>query len=221
MRGNDTVACPANVDRTRHDGAKPTASGAWKIDAPTYTYFMDRGLVAALVKLFGPSSSVLELGAGKGCYTEALLRAGQPSVRAIDGAPGVADMTGGLVHTADLTQELRLGAADWVLCLEVAEHILRAFEDKFLANLHAHNRRGIVLSWSDNIGGNGHVNIRDNAWVVKRIGAMGYDHDPVAEGALRHSVSDIHWFRSTLMVFRRHETPPGEGAAGLVESRAG
>ena len=76
-------------------------------------------------------------------------RTGSPlfnaQVRAIDGAPGVAAITGGLVQTADLTTELRLGVADWVLCLEVAEHIPRAFEDKLLANLHNHNRRG--RSW--------------------------------------------------------------------------
>ena len=109
-----------------------------------------------------------------------------------------------------------------MLCLEVAEHIPRPYEETFLANLHGHNRRGIVLSWSDNPGGNGHVNIRDNAWVVRRLEAMGYAHDPKGEAALRRGVTDIHWFRSTLMVFRRHETNPApSGAAGPVEARAG
>ena len=44
-------------------------------------------------------------------------------------------------------EKLQLGAADWVLCLEVAEHIPRAFEERLLANLDSHNRRGIVMSW--------------------------------------------------------------------------
>ena len=48
MRGSETVECPANVDKDRKDGAVPTESGAWKIEAANYTYFMDRGLVAAL-----------------------------------------------------------------------------------------------------------------------------------------------------------------------------
>jgi len=202
MRGGQEEACPGAVDIDRRDGALPTASGAWRLQATNYTYFMDRGLVAALAKQFA-GGSVLELGAGKGCYSAALRRAGLPSVRAIDGAPGVAEMTGGLVHTADLTSELQLGAADWVLCLEVAEHVPRAFEERLLANWDRHNRRGIVMSWSDNAGGNGHVNLRSNEWVVKRMADMGYAQDKQAEETLRRSVTDIHWFRTTLMVFTK------------------
>ena len=185
----------------------PTASGAWRLEATNYTYFMDRGLVLALANLFA-GGSVIELGAGKGCYSAALRRAGVPSVRAFDGAPGVGAMTRGLVQTADLTTKLGLGVADWVLCLEVAEHIPRAFEERLLGNLHAHNRRGVVLSWSDNAGGNGHVNLRSNAWVVNRMAEMGYVHDEAAEQALRRAVNDIHWFRTTLMAFRKAQRPP-------------
>ena len=203
MRGGQEEACPGAVDIDRRDGAVPTASGAWRLQATNYTYFMDRGLVAALAKQFA-GGSVLELGAGKGCYSAALKRTGlMTGVRAIDGAPGVAEMTGGLVHTADLTTELQLGAADWVLCLEVAEHVPRAFEERLLANWDRHNRRGIVMSWSDNAGGNGHVNIRSNEWVLKRMAAMGYEHDKQAQETLRRSVTDIHWFRTTLMVFTK------------------
>ena len=211
MRGGVEEACPDKADIDRRDGAVPTASGAWRLQAANYTYFMDRGLVSALAKHFA-GGSVLELGAGKGCYSAALRRTGlMTGVRAIDGAPGVAEMTGGLVHTADLTAEMQLGAADWVLCLEVAEHIPRAFEERLLANLDSHNRRGIVMSWSDNAGGNGHVNLRSNEWVVKRMAQMGYAHDKQAEETLRRSVTDIHWFRTTLMVFTK-KAGAGAGA---------
>lgn len=80
-------------------------------------------------------------------------------------------------------------------------------------------RRGIVLSWSDNAGGNGHVNLRTNEWVVQRMGAMGYVHDEAAELALRHAVTDIHWFRTTLMAFRR-KSSTADGGGGSVEARA-
>ena len=202
MRAGQTVPCPGHIDLDRRDGAVPTASGAWRLQSANYTYFMDRGLVSALAKQFA-GGSVVEFGAGKGCYAAALRRAGLPSVRAFDGAPGVAEMTHGQVQTADLTAELRLGAAEWVLCLEVAEHIPRAFEERLLANWDRHNRRGIVMSWSDNAGGNGHVNIRSNEWVLTRMAAMGYEHDKQAQETLRRSVTDIHWFRTTLMVFTK------------------
>ena len=171
MRGATTVDCPGNVDLDRKEGATPLQSGAWKISASNYTYFMDRGLVAALAKVFA-GSSVLELGAGKGCYTAALRRAGLPWVGAVDGVPDIAAMTHGLVATADLTKPLQADVADWVLCLEVAEHIPRPLEERLLANLHAHNRKGVVLSWSDNAGGNGHVNIRGISYVVQKMQAI-------------------------------------------------
>ena len=106
MRGGVEEACPDKADIDRRDGAVPTASGAWRLQAANYTYFMDRGLVSALAKHFA-GGSVLELGAGKGCYSAALRRTGlMTGVRAIDGAPGVAEMTGGLVHTLTLTLTL-------------------------------------------------------------------------------------------------------------------
>ena len=182
-------------------GATPGATGAWTLEE-SYTYFLDKGLARALAALFG-RGSVLEFGAGKGCYVAALRRAGYTSLRAYDGAPGVERLTGGLVQRADLTARLSFGPSDWVLCLEVAEHIPRAHEEAFVQNLHAHNRRGIVLSWSNNEGGNGHVNLRTVEWVAARFGALGYDHDAAATKALRDAVKDIAWLRDTILVLRR------------------
>jgi len=99
-----------------------------------------------------------------------------------------------------------------VVCLEVAEHIPREHERRFLANLLRHARRGLVLSWSNNEGGNGHVNLRSNEWVVAAMGRHGFDHDLEAQAALRKGISDIHWYRETLMVFRRR--PGGAPANG-------
>jgi hypothetical protein len=75
---------------------------------------------------------------------------------------------------------------------------------QLLANWHRLNRRGIVLSWSNNAGGNGHVNLRTNEWVEARLASMGYSHDTRAEAALRRAVSDIHWFRDTRAHRARH-----------------
>ena len=75
----------------------------------------------ALSKLFA-ASDVIELGAGKGCYADALQRVvpqtageGRIHVRAFDGAPNVEAETGGLVRTTDLTTPVREPPADWVL----------------------------------------------------------------------------------------------------------
>lgn len=81
--------------------------------------------------------TVLELGAGMGCYTAALRDMSKKTpglapreVRAIDGAPGIMDLTDGLVGEADLTTALQLDAADWVLSFEV-QKTLRMPSDKY------------------------------------------------------------------------------------------
>ena len=48
-----------------------------------------------------------------------------------------------------------------------------------------------------------YAHLRTNDWVVRRFRQMGYAHDVDAENTLRHAVKDIHWFRDTVMVFRR------------------
>ena len=106
------------------------------------------------------SFDVMELGAGMGCYTQYLASRGVP-IRAYDGSPTVAQKTDGLVQTADLSRRQSLGPrADWVFCIEVAEHIPPQFEEALLSNVHEHNRKGVVLSWSSlkPPHGNGHVN---------------------------------------------------------------
>ena len=226
MRSGLDVPCPPQVDQVRHD-TQAGASGAWML-SPTYTYFLDRGLVSELAQLFA-GQSVIELGAGKGCYAHELARApprkpgeSRIAVRAFDGAPNVVNMTGGLVRRADLTVPLPdTRPAEWVLCLETAEHIPRAHEQQLLNNLDALNTVGVVLSWSNNAGGNGHVNLRTNEWVVRRLSQMGYDHDERAERALRRAVNAIHWFRDTVMVFRKRAGAGGSSRPALAAPALG
>ena len=144
----------------------------------------------------------MEFGAGHGCYTS-FLRAKGLRVSAYDGIEGVAELTHGLVTTADLTLRLGLPSAGWVLAMEVAEHVPRVHEKQLLANIHRHNREGVVLSWSNSNGGHGHVNPRSNEHVVHQLAQMGYAHDIRMQEELRANVSTFQWFQQTLMAFRR------------------
>jgi hypothetical protein len=138
-------------------GARPGAKGAWSIPS-TYLYELDLELADGLAEFFlREHASVIEFGAGFGCYADQLRAAHVRSVVAFDGSPGVANNTGGLVGFADLTTELHFARADWVLNLAVAEHVPKQWETALLANLARHARRGIVISWGSGAG-NGHVN---------------------------------------------------------------
>mmetsp|Transcript_36557 Transcript_36557/g.80300 ORF Transcript_36557/g.80300 Transcript_36557/m.80300 type:complete len:315 (-) Transcript_36557:336-1280(-) len=196
QRGGQGVECPPKPQ----EGANPSVTGAWEL-APNYVYFMDLGLVDGLAQFFRGGSAI-EFGAGKGCYTSALRARGVPTV-GYDGSKEIEQQTEGLVRRADLTTELNVGQADWVLCLETAEHIPRQFEEVLLNNLVRAAKSGIVISWSNNPGGNGHVNLRDNEWVIRTLARLGFSHDVNAQRKLRESIASIHWFRDTLMAFRR------------------
>jgi hypothetical protein len=108
-----------------------------------------------LAKLFS-GGSVLDLGAGLGNYEADWERKGLigkadgiVSVRMFDGAENVEKVTGGRAKWADLTEPLEdVLPADWVLSLEVGEHIhAGTASEAFIRNLHEHNLRGTVVSW--------------------------------------------------------------------------
>ena len=173
------------------------ASGAWESKGTT-PYLLDRGLATALARFFGASASVVEFGAGKGCYTDALRTAGLTKVQAFEGAPQIEHVTHGFVRHADLSKTgLRVGPADWVLCLEVAEHVPLASMPTFLANLDAHNTKGIVMSWSSAKNGNGHVNPQPDAFVTVQMRLRNYTEDKAATHMLKAAATTYSWFRTT------------------------
>ena len=173
--------------KKKKDLAHLTSTGFWEVDSQ-YTYYLDRRLADALVRFLDEAvenstsrsaavdtrptsatgaasrttSDVMELGAGMGWLHPAPSQPWrfQTRVRWLTDIPTVAQRTDGLVHTADLSRRQSLGhRADWVFCTEVAEHIPPEFEEALLYNLHEHNRKGVVLSWSNlkPPHGNGHV----------------------------------------------------------------
>ena len=132
--------------------------------------------------------SVNDFGAGVGQYGHAL-RAMYPGInwRGYDGAGNVEQYTNGYVRFFDLTLPLSLPKADWVLSLEVGEHLPHDFEFMYLRNLHAHQHRGVIGSWAG-LGqlGTGHVNNHRRDYVVSRFVELGYKPHLELEHLLRH-----------------------------------
>jgi hypothetical protein len=111
---------------------------------------------------------------------------------------GIEAHTQGFVRHADMTTVgLSVGRRDWVLCLEMAEHVPKQHEATMLANLDRHNRKGIVLSWSSAKAGVGHVNPQPASYVTHVMKGMNYTEDADAGRALRAAVSMWSWFRTT------------------------
>ena len=109
-------------------------------------------------------------------------------VRSYDGAGNVAEWTDGFVKFFDLRSPLlALPRAQWVLSLEVGEHVAAQHEGAVLRNLAAHACRGIILSWGV-LGqhGQGHVNNHRPRYIADRLAALGFDENPILTHRIRN-----------------------------------
>ena len=68
---------------------------------------------------------------------------------AYDGAPFSEKTSEGRVQYLDLTlPQYGLPLYDWVMSLEVAEHIPKEYESIYLDNIVRHAKEGVILSWA-------------------------------------------------------------------------
>jgi len=178
------------------------SSGAWLLP-PNFMYKFDQSFANAVLGRV-ISGSVLELGAGLGCYTNYFHDSGKlSSISGYEGAANVEAMSKGFIKQADLTQKKDFGnySFDWVVCMEVAEHIPPDFQHTFLLNIVSPARKGVLLSWGiPGQNGIGHVNTRSNEYVIDIMKQLGFDFDEEKSNYLR-SEAQSKWFKESTMVF--------------------
>lgn len=104
----------------------------------------------------------------------------------------------------DLTVPQYLGQQyDWVMSLEVGEHIPKEHEHVLLETIARHAKAGVVLTWAvPGQGGHHHVNEQPNANIIAKLRPLGFSHDTAASRSLRQAAV-LPWFKNTIMVFRR------------------
>ena len=187
-----------------------TETGAWCLrKASDYMghplaelHFMDKGIADTILSL--QPTSVLDVGAGSGQYGR-YFKSINPGIEysAVDGALNVEEFTDGFVQWNDLTKPLHPGKHfEWVMSLEVGEHLPPQFEAQFFENLKW-NIKGVILSWAvEGQPGKGHVNGRANAHVIQEMQKIGYSYDEETSQRGR-SLAEWWWFKDTFMVFRR------------------
>lgn len=180
-------------------------TGCWQGLFVEIFHAHDAALAAGLVNFFQREGqvSVGDFGCGLGDYVKMFRKHGI-ACEGFDGNPQTTELTRGLCSVRDFAEEQHFDPPfDWIVALEVGEHIPPQYERTFIENLHRNNRKGIVVSWAvEGQGGLGHFNCRNNDYIKQLFKELGYYNDMDAENKLR-AAAVVGWFKETLMVFRR------------------
>ena len=165
---------------------------------------LDKRLMPRLVHYFktrrvAETASLGDFGAGGGWYSHVFNKYPWLTSSPFDYSPP----PGSAVQFVDLSRPLGgdMPVFDFVLCLEVGEHVPKALEDVLLDNIVSRARRGIVLSWAlPGQNGTGHVNERSNNYVIGRMAKRRWTYRPHTSFVMREAAK-FWWFRRTIMVF--------------------
>jgi 2-polyprenyl-3-methyl-5-hydroxy-6-metoxy-1,4-benzoquinol methylase len=126
-------------------------------------HYLDSELAKELSLLFinEKAESVADFDCGIGHYVK-LLSDNNINIKGYDGNPNLLESK--YCSILNLSKEYIFEEPfDWIMSLEVGEHIPKQYEDIFINNLHKNNKYGIILSWAIiGQGGIGYVNEQNN-----------------------------------------------------------
>ena len=179
--------------------------GYWIGEEAKNEHLYDEELGKALLQFFKKeqAKNLCDLGCGMGHYVRHFRESGI-SCDGFDGNPATPTLTQNTCQVLNLAEPHTFDTPyDWVLSLEVGEHIPKAYEKIYLENLHRNNRYGVVLSWGvKGQVGYGHVNCQNNDYIKEIFAKLGYTNEKEEELLLRQSAT-YWWYKHTLMVFRK------------------
>ena len=123
---------------------------------------------------------------------------------AFDGAPYCEETTDNLVQHLDLSVPVyHLNLYDWIVSLEVAEHIPKTYEQIFIDNLTRHAKEGIILSWAA-VGqvGHSHVNNQDLSYVREQLEKRGFKINHELSKSFKNA-SKLEWLKKNMYIYTR------------------
>jgi len=166
------------------------------------THFDCPSLAENIAKLLNPKLPVIDFGCGNGYYLNYLETKGFEELIAVDGNPTYGKF---LFLTRDLSKPLDLGVKGNVISLEVGEHIPAEYEETFLNTITKHVEDTLILSWAvEGQPGIGHVNCRNNDYIIEQIEKRGLKYNEEQSLLFRAGVCEhTPWFNNTLMIFNK------------------
>ena len=161
-------------------------------------------LLTAIGRTVINTHTLVDIGASKGHYVQALLEAGY-DIFGLDATPGIEEMTQGLVKQCDLVEDCSRWelCADWGLFFEVGEHIPEQHEQVVLDNVAAMPRIGLLTSWSSTKRGLRHVNPKSPVYIANEFGRRGWRLDPGRTEMLQKRLLKYRGLRRNVLAFLR------------------
>jgi tryptophanyl-tRNA synthetase len=146
---------------------------------------------------------VYDFGCGTGAYLRHLAQNGFPNLCGFEGGVPSNSVFDGIFQ-ADLTKPMSIATPGNCLFLEVAEHIPAQYEDIVLDNVTRACSGHFIASWGvPGQLGDGHVNCRSNLDAIDRFAKRGLRFNEKASLSARNVITDLPWFKNTLLVFDR------------------
>ena len=121
-----------------------------------------------------------------------------------DGAPFAEETTNNQVKFLDLSVPIyHLNTYDWIISLEVAEHISKQYEDVFVDNIVRHAKEGIILSWAK-IGqvGHSHINEKNFVDVKQLLKEKGFFHD-ADDSKKFQNLATLSWLKDNMNIYKK------------------
>lgn len=180
-----------------------TETGAWRKNKPFHLF--DMTLCGEILRFLQDKGvkAIADLGCGDCSYSKVFIDNGF-DVFACDGNPYTEELTDGIGKCRDLAKPVDIGQYDWVLSLEVGEHIPAIYFSNFIDNLCNAAKEGIILSWAiPGQGGFGHYNEQPNSVIKREFEKRGFSFDKEQTDYFRGNCH-YFWFTGSLMVFARN-----------------
>jgi len=165
----------------------------------------DYVLAAAIATYYDIPNRAADFGCGLGHYCQILNFYGWEVIDGYEGTEGIGPYkVWPWIYRIDLSVSVEFIPYDFVLCLEVGEHIPKEREQVFIDNVVKATGKDLVMSWAvpGQYSASGHVNNRSNEYVIEQMGSRGLRFQKKMTRYLRYYTT-LEWFKNTLLVFRR------------------